>query len=230
MKIFRISIFFIIIFLLLRFSFLVRTIECQIDDGFLEPGICQKIESSWKNKSLFFTDFFEDEIWLNLATSQEYGQSYQLEDIKRVLPNHLVIKLNRRLPSYRLKINDQSYLLCQNNILKQDQTALEILTIETEMIDIIDKNILKESYHQKFSNFVQAVNDNEIDLRRVVWKDKTEIILETNKYLKIILDEEEDFDYQMERLSLVLRDPSLEETLKEKNYLDLRFKLPVLKD
>ena len=230
MKIFRISIFFIIFFLLLRFSFLVRTVDCQIDDGFLEPGICQKIENSWKSKSLFFTDFFEDEIWLNLATSQEYGQSYQLEDIKRVLPSKLVIKLNRRLPSYRLKINDQSYLLCQNNILKQDQTDLEVLTIETEMTDLIDKNILKESYHQKFSNFVQAVKDNEINLRRVVWKNKTEIVLETNKYLKIILDEEEDFDYQMERLSLVLRDPSLEETLKEKNYLDLRFKLPVLKD
>lgn len=230
MKIFKTIIFFLGFLLLLRFAFLVRTVDCQIDDGYLEPGICQKLESSWQNKSLFFTDFYEDSIWSDLALSQEYGQSYQLQDLKRVLPNKLVIKLSRRLASYRLKIGDQSYLLCQNNILKQDQTDLDVLTIETEMTELIDKNALSESYHQKFSSFVQAANDNKINVKRIIWKDKTEIILETDHYLKVILDEHEDFEYQMERLSVVLTDPSLDETLSQKKYLDLRFKLPVLKD
>ena len=217
-------------FLILRFLFLVKTVDCQIDDGFLEPGICNRIEDSWKNKSLFFTDFVEDEIWSDLATSQEYGQSYQIQDLTRILPNKLIIKLSRRLPSYRLKVANESYLLSQNNILKQDQADLDVLTIETELNNLIDKNTLKDSYHQKFSSFIQAINDNQIEVKRIVWKDKTEIVLETKDYLKVILDEEEDFNYQMKRLAAVLNDPSLEETLKENKYLDLRFKLPVLKD
>ena len=230
MKIIRTIIFFLVFFISLRFLFLVKIVDCQIDDGFLEPGICQKIEGSWKNKSLFFTDFAEDDIWSDLAVSQEYGQSYQLQELERVLPNKLLIKLSRRLPSYRLKLSDQSYLLSQNNILKKDQSDLDVLTIETEMSDLIDKNTLRESYHQKFFSFIQAINDNEIEVKRILWKDKTEIILETENYLKVILDEEEDFNYQMKRLSAVLTDPSLEETLKENKSLDLRFKLPVLKN
>ena len=230
MKIIKTILFFLVFFIILRFLFLVKIVDCQIDDGFLEPGICNRIESSWKKKSLFFTDFVEDQVWSDLAISQEYGQSYQIQDLDRVLPNKLIIKLSRRLPSYRLKISDQSYLLSQNNILKQDQADLDVLTIETELIDLIDKNTLKESYHQKFSSFVSAINDKQIEVKRIVWKDKTEIILETKNYLKVILDEEEDFNYQMKRLAAVLNDPSLEETLKENKYLDLRFKLPVLKD
>ena len=230
MKTLRTIFFFLVFFLILRFLFLVKTVDCQIDDGFLEPGICNRIEDSWKNKSLFFTDFVEDEIWSDLATSQEYGQSYQIQDLTRILPNKLLIKLSRRLPSYRLKVADQSYLLSQNNILKQDQADLDILTIETELNDLIEKNTLRDSYHQKFSSFIQAINDNQIEVKRIVWKDKTEIVLETKNYLKVILDEEEDFNYQMKRLAAVLNDPSLEDTLKENKYLDLRFKLPVLKD
>jgi len=178
---------------------------------------------------LFFTDFFEDEIWLDLAASESYGQSYQLESIRRILPNRLSIKITRRLPNYRLQLGDEKYLLAQSNILKQNQEDLDLITIETAISDLIDKKYLKDSYHQKFSSLVQAINDNDINLDRIVWNDKTEIILKIDN-LEVVLDETEDFSYQMKRLATILEDHSLQEDLKSKRHLDLRFKLPVLKD
>jgi hypothetical protein len=207
----------------------VKKVDCQIEDGYLEAGVCQKIEESWKGKNLFFTNFFEDEVWLDLAASESYGQSYQLQSISRILPNKLAIKISRRLPNYRLQLADQQFLLAQSNILKQNQENLDLVTIETTMVDLIDKKYLKDSYHQKFSSLVQAINDNDIHLNKVIWKDKTEIILKIDN-LEVILDESEDFSYQMKRLAAILEDHSLQEDLKSKSYLDLRFKLPVLKD
>ncbi len=230
MKILRFFIFFVILFLLFKFVFILRKINCFIENASIESGVCEKISARFKGKSLFFTDFENDQIWEDLLATEQYGQVYQYQKINKTLSGNINLSLLAKLPDYRLIVGQDRYLLNQNNKLKNDQDRLNLPTIEF-MGDpsLVSRGYLDDAYHQKFLSLSQALKKHQIETNKIVWQNNQEIHIFL-KEIEVILDDSKDFDYQMERLSLVLKQEEIKNILATKKILDMRFNLPVLKE
>jgi hypothetical protein len=229
-KIWPFIVFFIVIVIFFRFIFVFKNIECQLNDASLESGVCDRINERFKGKSLFFSDLENDQIWDELLAHQEYSQVYQFEQINKSLSGHALLGLTAKLPDYRLIIGSDRYLLNQNNKLKNDQERLDLPTIELlDNLSANDHGYLQDDYHQKFLKLGQAITKHQIKTGGVKWVSNQEIHLFLDE-IEVLLDDSKDFDLQMERLALIIREEELKEILLTKKILDMRFNLPVLKE
>lgn len=230
MKIWPFIVFFTLLIIIFRFIFVFKNIECQLDDASLENGVCDRINDRFLGKSLLFTDLENDQIWDELLAHQEYGQVYQFEKISKSLSGQAKLWLAAKLPDYRLVIGSDRYLLNQNNKLKNDQERLILPTIE--LIDnpsVNEHGYLQESYHQKFLKLSQALKENQIKVNGIKWVSDKEIHFFLEQ-IEVLIDDEKDFNLQMERLALILKEEDLKMILPTKKILDMRFNLPVLKE
>jgi len=229
-KILRFVIFFVILFLLFRFVFVLKTVDCVLEDNSLESGVCERLNQFFKGKSLFFTDFENEAIWDELMTDQQYGQVYQYQKINKHISGEVDLFLLAKLPDYRLVIGQERYLLNHGNKLKNDQDRLSLPSIEfLGDSSLIEHGYLEENYHQKFLSLSQALKKYEIETNKIVWQSNQEIHIFL-KEIEVIMDDAKEFDYQVERLSLVLKEEELKDILPSKKILDMRFNLPVLRD
>lgn len=230
MKILRFIIFFIILFIFFRFIFIFRSIDCLVEGATLESGVCERINDHFKGQSLLFTDFENDQIWDELLMDQQYGQVYQFQKIEKSLNGRAKLFLLAKLPDYRLIIGENRYLLNQNNKLKNDQERLTLSSIEF-MSDFAlqEHGYLNEAYHQKFLSLSRALKETQIVTTKIVWQSDQEIHLFVEE-IEVILDDNQDFESQIQRLSLILKQNKTEAILLNKKILDMRFNLPVLKD
>lgn len=229
MKILKFVFFLIVLLLLFRFVFVFRQIDCFSTDVTLESGVCEKINDHFKNKSLFFTDFENDQVWDELIAVQEYSQVYQYQEINKSLLGKAKLYLIAKKPDYRLLIGQDKYVLNQSNKLKNNQENLTLPTIE--LIgdqNVINHGYLSEDQHSKFLSLSQALQKYEIKTERILWQNEQEIHLFLAE-IEVVLDVNKDFNYQMERLSLVLKQDDIKAVLSTKKLLDMRFNLPVLK-
>lgn len=229
MKILPFLVFGIVLFLLLRFVFVFRQIDCFLEEMSLESGVCDQINQHFKGKSLFFTDLENDSLWDDLLANQNYSQVYQYASIKKSLSGRVKLFLIAKLPDYRLIIGQDKYLLNQNNKLKNDQISLVLPSIEFSGELSIENGYLNENYHHKFLSLSSALSKYQIETEKILWQNDQEIHLFVRE-IEVLLDDQKDFDYQIERLSVILKQEESKALLKEKEILDMRFNLPVLKD
>jgi len=229
-KILRFIIFLLILFLLFRFIFVFKKINCLSDNNNLELGVCELINDRLKGKSLFFTDLENEFVWEELLSNQQFGQVYQYQKIKKSMTGEVQLSLIAKLPDYRLIIGSEQYLLNRNNKLKDNQERLILPSIEF----MGDPNIrqhgyLEENYHQQFLALSQALNKQQIVSKRIVWQNDLEIYIYLDQ-IDVVMDNTKDFNYQIERLALILKEEELKSILPAKKILDMRFNLPVLKE
>lgn len=230
MKILRFVVFFIILFLLFRFIFVSKKINCILEDTQLENGICERLNQYFKGKSLFFTDFENEIIWDDLIADQQYSQVYQYQKINKHISGEIDLFLLAKLPDYRLIVGQEHYLLNQSNKLKNDQDRLSLPSIEfLGDPSVVSQGYLEENYHQKFLSLSQALKKYQIETMKIIWQNDQEIHIFL-KEIELILDDAKEFDYQIERLSSILKEEELKDILPSKKILDMRFNLPVLKD
>lgn len=232
MKIWGLGLFLIFLFLLMRFAFVFKQVECQIVDASLEAGVCQEITNHLEGRSFFFTNITNLDIWQQLLNEEKYSQSYQLISYQKKLPGQLLLQLSSQLPYYRLRLKDgSSFLLNENNKLKEDKGNLKLL----ELNYLVDKQIIEHAYineieHEQFLTLAKAIKEHNLPISKINWRANAEIELEIdNPALLVLIDDAQDFRRQMKRLALVLNDQDLTQVLAEKRSLDLRFNLPVLK-
>lgn len=230
MKILRFIIFLLVLFLLFRFVFVFRKINCSSENNSLEDGVCEIVNDYFRGKSLFFTDLENESIWEELLTSQKFNQVYQYQKIKKSITGKAELWLLAKLPDYRLILGSEKYLLNQSNKLKDNQDSLILPSIEFMGDASINQHgYLDEAYHQKFLTFSQALSKNQITTNRIIWQNDLEIHIYLEG-IEVIMDSSKDFAYQVERLSLVLKQEDLKAILPTKKNLDMRFNLPVLKE
>ncbi len=230
MKILRLFIFLLTLFLLWNFVFVFRQINCVSKDNTLEPGVCEIINDYFKGKSIFFTDLENESIWDELLTHQQFSQAYQYQKINKSITGQADLYLLTKLPDYRLILGSEQYLLNQNNKLKDNQERLSLPSINFMGDPNIKQNgYLEENYHQQFLNLSQALSKQQISSKQIVWQNDTEIRIELDD-LQVIIDNSKDFTYQIERLALILQEEELKEVLPGKKVLDMRFNLPVLRE
>ena len=229
MKILRFVIFFVLLFLIFRFVFVFKKINCLSENASIENGVCERINDHFKNKSLFFTDFENDQIWDDLLAEEKYNQVYQYQKINKSLFGEANLFLLAKLPDYRLILGQERYLLNQSNKLKNDQDRLNLPSIEFIGDQPLNEHgYLQEQYHQNFLSLSQALQKYQIEINKVVWQNNQEIHIFL-KEIEVILDDTKDFDYQIQRLSMILKQEEVDAILPTKKILDMRFNLPVLK-
>lgn len=229
MKILPFFIFCLVFILLLRFAFVFKQINCSLEQMSLESGVCEQINQHFKGKSLFFTDLENDPFWDDLLADQNYSQVYQYASIKKSLSGQADLLLLAKLPDYRLVVGQEKYLLNQNNKLKNDQTSLVLPSIEFIGDLSLENGYLDEAYHHKFLSLALALNEHQIKTEKIVWQSDQEIHLFLPE-IEVLLDDQKDFAYQIERLAVILKQEESRALLLEKRLLDMRFNLPVLKD
>jgi len=228
-KILPFLIFGLVFILLLRFVFVFRQINCSLEQVSLETGVCEQINQHFRGKSLFFTDLENDSFWDDLLADQNYSQVYQYASIKKSLSGQADLMLLAKLPDYRLIFGQERYLLNQNNKLKNDQVSLVLPSIEFVGELSLSNGYLDENYHYKFLSLASALSKYQIETEKILWQNDQEIHLFL-KEIEVLLDDQKDFAYQIERLSVVLKQEESRSLLEEKRILDMRFNLPVLKD
>lgn len=211
--------------------FVVRNVQCTIQQAVVEQGVCEQLADYFVGKSLFITDFENAPIWTELLTHQEYSQAYQYIGVRKSLSGQVTLYLVSKKPDYRLVIGEQRFLLNQHNKLRNDQSSLTIPTIQVHAIsydDLQNQGYLHQEWHQKFLGLARALEAQQFSTAMVDWLSDQEIQLHVADLL-ILLDTEKDFSWQIERLKAIFEDEALKETLQTGNQLDLRFNLPVLK-
>ena len=229
MKILRLIVYLAVLFLLFRFVFVFRQINCLSEGNTLEVGVCETINDRLKGKSIFFTDLEDELIWEDLLSNQQFSQVYQYQKIKKSVTGKTELWLITKLPDYRLILGSEQHLLNQSNKLKDNQDQLILPSIEF----VGDPNInqhgyLEENYHKQFLALSRALSDQQINSKRIVWQNDLEIYLYLDE-IEVIMDNTKDFAYQIERLALILKEEELKTILPTKKILDMRFNLPVLK-
>lgn len=229
MKALRLVIFLLVLFLLFRFVFVFKHIDCFSENNSLEDGVCEMLNTHLKGKSIFFTDLENEPVWEELLANQQFSQVYQYQKMEKSITGQAKLWLEAKLPDYRLILGSEHYLLNQNNKLKNNQDRLVLPSIEfMGNPDINQHGYLDESYHQQFLTLSRALNDQQIVSKRIVWQNDSEIHIYLDT-IEVIMDNVKDFTYQIERLSLVLKQEDLKTVLPTKKILDMRFNLPVLK-
>lgn len=229
MKILRLIVYLAVLFLLFRFVFVFRQINCLSEGNTLEPGVCEVINDRLRGKSIFFTDLENELIWEDLLSNQQFSQAYQYQKIKKSVTGKTELWLITKLPDYRLILGSEQYLLNQSNKLKDNQDRLILPSIEFMGDPNINQHgYLEENYHKQFLVLSRALSDQQIVSKRIVWQNDLEIYLYLDE-IEVIMDNTKDFAYQIERLALILNEEELKAILPTKKILDLRFNLPVLK-
>lgn len=230
MKALTLVIFLFILFLSFRFVFVFKKIDCFSENNILEDGVCEIINDKLKGKSIFFTDLENELIWQELLANQRFSQVYQYQKIEKFIIGNAKLWLLTKLPDYRLVLDSEQFLLNQSNKLKDNQDRLILPSIEF----LGDPNInqhgyLEEDYHQQFLNLSRALSEQQIVSKKIVWQSDLEIYIYLDE-TEVLMDNTKDFDYQIERLALILKEEKLKDVLPTKKILDMRFNLPVLKD
>lgn len=226
--------------LLLAFGLRVKAVECyQVDADSQElASVCQKLNQAFLGKSLIFYHFAEAAIWQELTETSDYQQLYYPVLLEKDPPGNLLINLASKLPDYRLVIVDeqqqeQSYILNQNNLLKKDQgqTALFSIYYQGEE-EIISKNkqYLLEEYHRFFLALKTSLDYYQIEAKNLIWQKNNLLELDLGKSWLVILDKEVDPKEKIKNLSLILQDEEVLEEIKKQGFLDLRFRLPVIRE
>jgi hypothetical protein len=226
--------------LLLLLTFKVKTINCQHSDSNNQElgAVCQELETAFIGKSLLFYNFEESTIWQELTQKAEYQQIYHPASLKKIPPKALVLNLDSKLPDYRLIIIDEnkeqkSFILNQNNHLKKDYNQNQLFEVFYQGDEqIVDKNnrYLQANYHQFFLSIQENIDELQIPAKRLIWQRDDLLELDLGKSWLVILDKEVDPEESMKNLSLILLDEEILTNIQGRNFLDMRFRLPVIRD
>lgn len=219
------------LFLVLKFVLVVRTVTCIALGESLASTVCSRVQQGLAGKSIFFTDFENDPLWVELAAAPEYSHTYQFAWIRKHALGAVSVALSSKLPDYRLVLGTNRFIFNQTNRARNDQEFLELVTIEAPNLSFdvaIQQGYLLENYHRQFLQLATAVREQKLPITTIIWQNDQEIML-LLPTLTVLVDTQADFAWQMERLRAIIDDQEVAVQLEQANLLDLRFNLPVLK-
>lgn len=226
--------------LLLVLSFRVRKVTCYQPDANqaeLERA-CQDLNSAFIGKSLLFYNFYEANIWQELAEKADYQQLYYLLLLEKDPPGQLIVNLDSKLPDYRLIIinenqEEQAFVLNKNNHLKKEWGQNSLFTIYYRgQEEIFSKNnqYLLDTYHQFFLAIKTSLDNYQISAKNLIWQKNNVLELDLGKSWLVILDKDVDPAETIKKLALILEDEAVLSEIQKQGILDLRFNLPVIRE
>jgi hypothetical protein len=199
-------------------------------DGQETTEICQQL-SSLKGKSLFFYNL-DQSLLFEKILKNEKGQSFQVVEIKKKLPNHLLIYFKQQDPSYRLLVDNDVYLANQQNFISQnDQNFKDLVIVElsSHYQQQINPPKIRSDLNQTIIKLVTALEEYELSVLSIK-------LNQTESQLKIRRGWQYLFDFSSfspetlaQQVKLIEAELTKQDFASPVKSIDLRFKLPVVK-
>lgn len=177
-------------------------------------------------QTLLFNDAAD--LPINHTILYDDQQAYQVKNIYKILPDILHIHLEKQVPAYQLKLNDQLYLVDDFGKVRkvdQDQDKLAKVLIDQDF-SLLD-NQIQPATHQFLKELVQALEF--INFEKIVYQNNEQIVVYLDGGKQVILAENNLVAANIERLKILLDSFDWQAEGLDKDKIDLRFKFPVLK-
>jgi len=196
----------------------------QTDAQTLQSEISGQIEKkflSFSSKSIFL---------LNLGAVKDdllnkFPQVAQA-NIKRQLPNKLVVEINERLPVGVWCNNPNCFLIDKNGIAYESSPPQSELLIKSKIVSknfVLGDKVVEDQLLQSIINIQKKLNIFEIPITEFSIMENQRLNVRTGYGWEIYFDAGGDMAWQMTKLSLLLEQEIPVEKRVELEYIDLRF-------
>ncbi len=189
----------------------------------LERVAEQKLKTSF---SLLGMDISTESIFLSMGggvnSLMESFPEIEKVTIKKDFPNGISLQIVEKTP-YAVWIDEKSYLVDKNGSYIKDFEDREeysslIRVNEKEKID----NLTKKDILERLSKIELELKNNSINISEFdVYQEK--IVTKSNLFCKIFFNINDDLDWQIEKLIIVLGNSKYSNNLDSFEYIDLRF-------
>jgi len=167
-------------------------------------------------KNIFLADLQEiDRILL-----EKYPQIANI-DIKRDLPDVLLIQIEERKPVAVISKNQEYFFVDKEAVIfeKISEKPSEMLIIKSEK-DLVQKEELNQVL--KINSVLRS--DLKIPIKEILIKSEKRIDVETMEGWNIYFNPKKDLDWQLEEFGILLKEKISLENRENLEYVDLRFK------
>jgi hypothetical protein len=224
------ALIFVLFILIGSYFFRINNIICEVDNSH-DPGFCQNL-SFLKNQSLFFTNFEKTPLFTTTLINDR-GQVLEPINIKKRLPGTLIIFFQIEDPYYKLKLNEQIFIVNSGGYLALDDQffSLPLVSLSEDYLYLIENDRLDFELHNLIYEFILAFTNQGLDYDQFYLnKDESEIILDGIQY---VFEEETDPDVLGVKIGLINDNLEIARQASESQELvqtiDMRFDLPVVK-
>lgn len=198
----RFSQLFLVLLLLLLFISIAATlrishIECLVEEK-VDKEFCTQL-NFLNGKSLFFTNLERTALFQQVLTN-ELEQVYMPLEVKRELPNKLVIKFIREDPLYRLEFEDQTYLVNSKHYLAtdSDEFKLPLITLAEAYGQFIDQDKIDPEQSKKLYTLADSLQQLQVNFEQVYF-DGSESYVKTDQAEFLFSDQD---DYRQLALNI----------------------------
>lgn len=206
--------------------FTVQRVQCQVAATACPADIESRLSNLPRHRLLGHD--FTTTINTVLADTAFRVASWQIR-----LPGTLVIELSQDPALYELTTADARVFVSRTGVVTTapEESTQELLTVTTShnLEDLLQNDgSLQENYHNALTLLAEAVTTKKLPVSAVAWDDQTvQLTLPENFRIVFLIS---DVPSQLERATLVLDSPEFAARTAELSILDLRFRLPVLRN
>lgn len=222
--------FFLLFILVGSYFFQINHIICEIDNS-SDPDFCHDL-LFLKNQSLFFTNFEKTPLYTTTLINDR-GQVLEPTNIIKRLPDTLIIFFQIEDPYYRLKLDEQTFIVNSGGYLASDDQSflLPLVSLSEDYFSLIENDRLDPELHSLAYGFILSFSNQDLDYDRFYLnKAESEIILNEIKYIF-----EDETHPEILGLKIKLINDNLEAIHQASEgqdlvrTIDMRFDLPVVK-
>jgi len=197
----------------------VGQIKCTLSSGETCPDHFLETLSQIKGQPLLFNNL-EQKI-----NQLEFSHPVQSQVVSKKLPKTLTLILIQEPELYQVK--DTEYSVTKSGFI------FETSNQETVIINlpktVFDQKLLDHSVHQTLVSLLENLATYQVEAKTVEWRSSEEILLKLSNGLEVITNSSST-KVTGQKLELVLSSEPLNNLDLKSKQLDLRFKLPVLRN
>lgn len=218
----------------------VRAIECQTTGAQLCPESIAPALYQLVGQRLLFND-----LSMQLSDVPELAQRFTVKKIDKNLLGSIRIQLQPVSIAYLVDSDSVEYLTTQNGGLIEKNTASDSLgdqcifelhpenSDDPENTPLAGEGLLlrmEPKTHQKILELLDILEVNDLSCQSVTYQNSQRWLLKLASLDKIVVINPEELVTNLDRLSLLLRDDQAIQPDDTNQYIDVRFKLPVLRN
>ncbi|MCA9373240.1 hypothetical protein KC921_04055 [Candidatus Woesebacteria bacterium] len=218
----------------------VRAIDCRTTDSQPCPDSIAPALYQLVGQRVLFTD-----LSTQLSDIPEVAQRFTVQKIDKNLLGSITIELQPVSIVYIVNNNGVEYLTTKSGGLVEKNDASDSLgdqcmfELQPENAEDPESNLiegtgaslrLEPKTHQKILELLDSLEKNNLSCQTITYQTNQRWLLKLASLEKIVVINPEELVTNLDRLSLLLRDDQAIQPDDANQYIDVRFKLPVLRN
>ncbi len=224
---FNLTLLVILSFVTFKF-FQIKDIKCidQVDNTLSNCNVYADLY----NRSLFFVTK-KNQVLNKSYLDEKKAQIYQADKLKKIFPHQLIIYVRKLEIVYKIKNQDQVFLVNQEGLILEDKP-----TVFAPIINYDNGNQLFEigkqmdvKLHEYIIELLDLFNNNQIKFQDIRFKSAQIIEVTLENEYEVIFLKSQNPELIIKKLQLILNNISTFPIDKQITEIDLRFNLPILR-